>query len=280
MEKYAIFTIDVESFLDTECLKDKEVNEHLDMFDGLVNYLELLDSYNIKANLFVVADCIDKIKAILTKAINNGHKLSIHGLHHTPALTISNEQFKSEILEAKNILENTFNTKVLGYRAPCFSINQERINSLKEIGLKFSSSFVNTSITYFGQTYNLDNYEKIEKQIYKDNDFYEFEMPKVGPFPIGGGAYFRFLPYSLYMKHKIKKFIKEDSLYIFYLHPFEVSDCKIPKIKNLGSGEKMFLKVGKGKKYLNKVEKTIKLLIKNGYTMTTFEDLIEIIEKK
>ena len=279
MKKYAIFTIDVESFLDTECLKDKQVNSNDNMFDGLDNYLSILDKYNIKANLFVVANYLDKIKDKLLKAINNGHKISIHGLFHTPALSLTNKEFKEDILKAKNILESSLNTKVIGYRAPCFSINQDRIDSLKEIGLKFSSSFVNTKYTYYNQTYSLKKYKKLDEQIYEDNGFYEFEMPTVNKFPIGGGGYFRFIPYNLYMKLKIKKYLKQQKLYIFYLHPFEVSNHKIPKIENLGPGDKMFLNKNKGKNYLKRIEKTIKLLIKNGYEMVTFEDLIDKIEK-
>ena len=75
MKKYAIFTMDVEAFCDTECLKNKGLESYDQMFDGIDNYLALLDKYNIKADLFIVANIADQIQDKLENAIKRGHKL-------------------------------------------------------------------------------------------------------------------------------------------------------------------------------------------------------------
>ena len=48
MNKYAVFTMDVEAFSDAECLKNKTYKCTDEMFDGIDNYLALLDKYSIK----------------------------------------------------------------------------------------------------------------------------------------------------------------------------------------------------------------------------------------
>lgn len=278
MKKYAIFTMDIEAFSDTECLKNKSFDHSNEMFDGIENYLALLDKYNIKANLFVVANTINKIKDILTKAILNGHKVGIHGYEHIAPLLLKTNDFKEDIKKAKNLIENELNIKVYGHRAPCFSINEERLDILKELGLKYDSSYLDYPFTYHNGHLNLDSFIKICDQIYKKNEFYEFSIPVCEKFPIGGGGYVRIAPWP-FIRHHLKKYLKNETIYIFYLHPFEVSNAHVPKISKLKGYDRVYLEYNKNKNYLKRIEKIIKLLIKEEFQFTTFEDIIEI-EKK
>ena len=274
MKKYAIFTMDVEAFCDTECLKNKGLESYDQMFDGIDNYLALLDKYNIKADLFIVANIADQIQDKLENAIKRGHKLSIHGLSHTAPLLLSVNQFKEDIALAKYKLEKMFNTKVLGYRAPCFSLDDTRLDILKEIGLTYDSSYLNHPVTYHHGNIKISRFTSISKGIYIKDNFYEFAIPKVDKIPIGGGGYIRLFPWS-FVNRKLKKYIKNNDLYIFYLHPFEVSNVEIPKIKRLKDYDKFYLKRNKGQEYLKRNEKIINVLKDNDFEFITFEELIE-----
>jgi peptidoglycan/xylan/chitin deacetylase (PgdA/CDA1 family) len=274
MAKYAIFTMDVEAFCDTECLKRKNLESYDQMFDGIDNYLALLDKYNIKADLFVVANIADQIQDKLSQAILKGHKIAIHGLSHTAPLLLSTKQFKEDITQAKVKLENMFNTTVLGYRAPCFSIDDSRLDSLNEIGLKYDSSYLNNPLTYNHGNVKISRFRKLQKGLYKNDSFYEFSIPKINNVPIGGGGYVRLLSWP-YVKRQLKRFIKNNDIYLFYLHPFEVSNVELPKIKRLKSYDKFYLKRNKGEKYIKRIEKIINILKKNDFEFVTFEELIE-----
>lgn len=274
MKKYAIFTMDVEAFCDTECLKNKGLESYDQMFDGIDNYLALLDKYNIKADLFIVANIADQIQDKLENAIKRGHKLSIHGLSHTAPLLLSVNQFKEDIALAKYKLEKMFNTNILGYRAPCFSLDDTRLDILKEIGLTYDSSYLNHPVTYHHGNIKISRFTSISKGIYKKDKFYEFAIPKVDKIPIGGGGYIRLFPWN-FVNRKLKKYINNNDLYIFYLHPFEVSNVEIPRIKRLKDYDRFYLKRNKGHVYLNKIEKIINVLKDNDFEFITFEELIE-----
>lgn len=274
MAKYAIFTMDVEAFCDTECLKNKGLENYNQMFDGINNYLALLEKYEIKADLFVIANIADQITDILQKAVSKGHKIAIHGLSHTPPMLLSNEQFKEDILTAKHKLETMLNTEVVGHRAPCFSINDERLNVLNEIGINYDSSYLNNPITYYHGNVNIKKFTSVKKGIYIKNNLFEFSIPKYKKIPMGGGGYIRLLPWS-FIKGKLSDFLDNNEIYIFYLHPFEVSNIKLPRIKKIRPYDLFYLKRNRGLTYLERIEKIINMLIEKGYEFTTFEELLK-----
>lgn len=278
MNKLAVFTMDVEAFSDTECLKKIDFNAFDEMFDGINQYLDLLKKYNIKANFFVVANSIKNAKNLLLKAVEDGHYIGVHGLNHTPPLLLKTEEFKEQIKQAIDIISNELNTKVYGHRSPCFSINEERIDILKELGLNYDSSFLDFPYTYYNGHLSLKKFTKIDNNIYLKDGFYEFCLPTYKRFPIGGGGYLRIAPWW-YTKHLLKQYLKKESLYIFYLHPFEISKKKIPNINGLKGYNKMYLSFNKNKRYIKRIEKIIKILIKEGFEFTTFEKIIESKKK-
>ena len=51
-KKYAVFTMDVEEFNDTECVANSGQQVTQDMLDGLDEYIRLLEKYEIKATMF------------------------------------------------------------------------------------------------------------------------------------------------------------------------------------------------------------------------------------
>ena len=80
---------------------------------------------------------------------------------------------------------------------------------------------------------NMYGYENITKTIYRCADFMEFEattFPIMGKqIPISGGGYLRLLPWIL-MKSLINQYLKQNDLYVFYIHPFELSELDIPAV--------------------------------------------------
>jgi len=48
-------------------------------------------------------------------------------------------------------------------------------------------------------------------------------------FPLGGGGYFRMMPFPLF-KRGVQKLLKQDNAYLFYMHPWEI-DPKQPRMR-------------------------------------------------
>ena len=82
-KKYAVFTIDVEAFTDTECVNNSPTDIQDDLLDGLDEYIKILDQHSIKGTLFTVGELAPKISSRLKNYINQGHNLALHNLKQT-----------------------------------------------------------------------------------------------------------------------------------------------------------------------------------------------------
>lgn len=279
-KKYAVFTIDVERFIDTECVHNSGVKVKTDMLDGLDEYIKILDSHNIKATMFTVGKAVSKLEEKLKTYIKRGHTLALHSYDHTAPLSISNNQFREETRRTKEYLEETFNTEVKGYRAPCFSMDDEKLSILKELGFKYDSSRINFEKARHTTKMHLKGFKEVLKGVFKKDYFYEFGIVCHNifgkNFPISGGGYVRLSNWT-FIKTAISQYIKKNNYYVFYLHPFELSKEKIPFIKGLKFYDKMYLGYG-FLSYPFKVNAIINMLKKSGYTFVTFDELADIMD--
>ena len=109
-KKYAVFTMDVEAFTDTECVANSSQSVDVDLLDGFDEYMRILDKYNIKSTLFTVGSLAPKIVDRLSENIKNGHRLALHSYEHIAPMDVSEETFKYEISKSKQRLDSLFNT--------------------------------------------------------------------------------------------------------------------------------------------------------------------------
>ncbi len=280
--KYAVFTMDVEAFTDTECVSTSSVKVDVDLLDGFDEYIKILDKYGIKSTLFTVGKLAPKISDKLKKYIGNGHRLALHSYDHIAPMNVSIERFKEETKKAKQILTEMFGIDIKGFRAPCFSLDKERLEILRELGFSYDSSHLGYPKANHTVDLDLSNFSEFRKGIFHDNGFYEFGLSKQKifgqPYPISGGGYVRLSNWD-FIKSLIWQYIRRNNYYVFYLHPFELTREKVPFLKDLKPYDKFYLKHGIGT-YGNKVEQIIRMLQKSGYQFVTFEELTEIMNKE
>ena len=271
MNKVAFMTIDVESMYDSELLKDRMKYDPKYSYECyLKDYIDLLNKYNIKGTLFVLESSIDKIKDIIKYAIDNGHEIALHGKNHASPLEQNNDEFIESIKESKEKIENEFNITIKGYRAPCFGIDDNKIEIIKDLGFKYDSSNLDFHLAKKSGRINLEDYKIENMSVASKDGFYEFSLSRVkaysGHLPVSGGGYIRLVPWFV-MKYYLKKYINHADSYVFYAHPFELKKGIVPANKDLNWKEKLYLKVGR-RQYLKKIEYLIKYLKKKGYSFS------------
>ena len=280
--KYAVFTMDVEAFTDTECVSQSKTPVDVDMLDGFDEYIKILDRYGIKSTLFTVGKLAPKIADRLKKYIRNGHELALHSYEHIAPMTVSVESFREQTLKAKKMLGELFGREISGFRSPYFSIDGQRRDVLKELGFKYDSSHLGFLKARHTVDLDLNGFRKLRDGVFCDNGFYEFELSKQKVFgqgyTVSGGGYVRLGNWE-FIKSLIKKYIKANDYYVFYLHPFELTHQKIPFLKDLKSYDKYYLKAGIAS-YVKHIEQIIQMLRKCGYTFVTFEELSEIMNEE
>ena len=276
-KKYAVFTMDVEAFYDAKCIRQMGVQTDVSLLDGLDEYLSILDRYGIKSTLFTVGQLAPKIADTLRGYLAKGHRLALHNYEHIEPLDISPELFRKHVKQAKQNLVKIFNTEIQGFRAPCFSMDTERLEIIRELGFRYDSSHIGV----VRDAVSMGGFQKLREGIFHEDGFYEFELNKqkmLGiPFPISGGGYVRMCPWDV-VRSLIRRHIHTCDYYVFYLHPFEMSREKVPVYRKLRPWDQIYLSAGL-KTYREKVEQIIIMLKEAGFQFVTFEELTDIMNK-
>jgi polysaccharide deacetylase family protein (PEP-CTERM system associated) len=274
--KNFFLTLDFEEWYHLEYFKDIRKNQNFDHFVfRLDKFFDFLKNNNIKITVFVVAELALKYPEIIQKISNHGHEIACHGLDHNLVYEKSSKDFRNELIEAKKILEKIIDKPVYGYRAPCFSMMDERFNILKELNFKYDSSYIKFSQHKLYRNLKLEGFNKVDDLIYEKNKFYEFEVPTLNLFnliqlPISGGGYFRILPYFIF-DILFRNYSEKHKNFNFYIHPFELDDSVI-KINNTSFINKLRFNFGR-KNNLEKLKKFI-VSLKNNYKFSRLIDTL------
>lgn len=277
--KYAVFTMDVEAFADTECVREAGQPVDVDLMDGFDAYIRILNDHGIKCTLFTVGSLAPKIADRLRRCIRDGHRLALHSYDHVAPMDLSPGQFREQTRKAKETLSRMFGTEVEGYRAPCFSMDAQRLEILRELGFRYDSSHLDFLPARHTVRLDLSSFRKLRDGIFRKNGFYEFGLIKerfLGmPLPISGGGYVRLGKWDV-MKGLIRRHIRSSNYYVFYLHPFELTGERVPKLKGLKPCDQFYLNAGI-RSYGRKIQQIIQMLRDQGYRFVTFEELTEIM---
>lgn len=280
--KYAVFTMDVEAFTDTECISKSGAPIDVDLLDGFDEYMRILDRHNIKSTLFTVGSLAPKIADRLERCLKNGHRLALHNYDHIAPMEQSPAEFRDQIQKAKALLSSLFQTEVQGFRAPCFSLDKERLDILRELDFSYDSSHLGFAKARHTVKLDLSQFDELRDGIFRHDGFYEFSLSKQNifghPYPVSGGGYVRLGNWD-FIKFLIWQYIRQHNYYVFYLHPFELTRQKVPILRDLKLYDKYYLKYGIAS-YHNKVEQIILMLKKQGYQFVTFETLSELLQKE
>ena len=232
-----IMSVDVEDWFTSETLSghiDKNNIEYR-VENNVNNILGLFEEKNAKGTFFVVGDIAKKFPKLVELIYNNGHEIASHGYSHTMLTKLKPSEIYNELYDSKNILEDIIQDKVLGFRAPVFSITDDILYMLNEIGYKYDSSLNNSNLN--------SNYGKIKDDVFKEIDIYKLihdsgliEVP-IRTVDLGimnvpwSGGYFRLLPYDIH-SYGLKKHFSQFDTFLFYTHPWEI-DTGQPRIKSL-----------------------------------------------
>ena len=187
--------------------------------------LAILDEGDTKATFFMLGYVAEKHPAIVKRIRDAGHEIGTHGFSHTLIYTQAPELFKQELTRAVRYLEDLTGSKVLGHRAPFFSITKDSLwalDILGELGIKYDSSI----FPVLNYRYGIADAPRFPYKIKRNGyEFTEFPIStlKLPGFtmPISGGAYFRIYPYQV-TKQAIRQVNRSGEPVTFYLHPWEL----------------------------------------------------------
>jgi peptidoglycan-N-acetylglucosamine deacetylase len=181
-----------------------------------------------------------------------GHEVASHGYHHQLCSGQSCIDLEMDLCDSKKLLEDILGGPVYGYRAPSFSISDDILRTIEQIGFLYDSSYNSFGMhgRYGKISLNGNGRSGIAYRI--SDGFYElpisnltirnplsFELSASGSgpngpgfvLPWGGGAYFRLTPAWIFRKG-LESILARQGAYVFYMHPWEI-DPDQPRVQGV-----------------------------------------------
>jgi polysaccharide deacetylase family protein (PEP-CTERM system associated) len=155
-----------------------------------------------------------------------GHEIASHGYAHRLVYDQTAAAFAEDVRSAKQILEDASGRRVLGYRAPSYSITPRSLwalDILLQEGYEYDSSIFPIRHDRYGIPVSDRRPYRIERRLGT-----LVEVPgsttRLGPLnlPIAGGGYFRILPYAWTRWGISRVNERERRPVVFYMHPWEI----------------------------------------------------------
>jgi polysaccharide deacetylase family protein (PEP-CTERM system associated) len=309
-----VFSVDLEDYFMVSSFEAVIRREDWQRYESRIenntyHLLEILDSvqtsfvderslaYNSpKATFFCLGWVAEQFPHLIKEIHSRGHEIASHGYNHRMLTFMSQEEFREDIRKTKAILEDLIGEKILGYRAPSYSINRRTLWALEilaEEGYLYDSSIFPIHHDRYGIPdaprypfqIEFDNGETIfclkkTKYLYDIatsqkngrksdirnyatyNFLIEFPISTLRIFgynlPIGGGGYFRIFPlrFTLWALRQIQG---EDGVpFVFYIHPWEIDPLQ-PRVRSISpvSRFRHYVNLGKTNGRLEKLLRAI-----------------------
>ncbi|MCL4743892.1 MAG: DUF3473 domain-containing protein [Burkholderiaceae bacterium] len=197
--------------------------------------LGLLQESGCAATFFTLGWIAERYPAMVRRIVAAGHELASHGYAHLRASEQEREEFRADLVRAKAILEGISGAPVLGYRAPSFSIGPRNAwahDLIAETGHVYSSSVYPVAHDHYGTP----DAPRFAHRL--DTGLVEIPPSTVRwggrNWPIGGGGYFRLLPYRV-SAWGIRRVNAVDARpAMVYFHPWEF-DPGQPRVRDAGA---------------------------------------------
>jgi polysaccharide deacetylase family protein (PEP-CTERM system associated) len=224
-------TIDVEDYFQVSAFESIVPRDRWHRFESRVcanteRLLAIFDDASVTATFFVLGWVAKRYPRLIRTIANQGHEIASHGFEHRLVYEQTPEQFREDIRRARLTIESVAGLPVLGYRAPSYSITRESLwalDVLVEEGYQFDSSIYPIRHDRYG----IPDAPRFVHQIARPTGSI-WEVPgstvRLGGLnlPIGGGGYFRLLPYAWTQWGIRRVNAVERRSVVFYLHPWEI----------------------------------------------------------
>jgi polysaccharide deacetylase family protein (PEP-CTERM system associated) len=194
--------------------------------------LDLFSAARVRATFFVLGWVAERFPALVRRIVLEGHEVASHGYEHRLVYSQTPREFREDLRRARLALEAAGGSPVLGYRAPSYSIVRESmwaLDVLIEEGFIYDSSIYPIRHDRYGIPEWNREVHQIERPAGRIWELPGSTMRIAGTnLPIGGGGYFRLLPYA-WTRVGIQRLNACGQPAIFYLHPWEI-DPEQPRI--------------------------------------------------
>lgn len=202
--------------------------------------IDICAEVDVKSTCFILGDVAKNKPGVVKKLFDAGHEIASHGSSHKLIYPMTSQEFRADLIASTDILESITGKKVVGFRAPSWSVKREMLPWFYEVlaqeGFLYSSSVYPAKNTIFGIPDFLDtpHYPTVSSVLEIPQSVMNLFGNRVG---YAGGGYLRFFPAWL-IKREIRQKNREGKPVFIYVHPREI-DIHQPRLK-LGLADDYF----------------------------------------
>jgi polysaccharide deacetylase family protein (PEP-CTERM system associated) len=197
--------------------------------------LALLREHAARATFFVLGEVAARLPGMLRRIALDNHEIACHGDRHDNVWSQSPGEFGADLRRAKSRIEEAVGERVIGYRAPNFSIRRAQQRWAYQILVEEGFSYDSSVFPILHDRYGQPDAPRFPYQVWSDHrgELMEFPIGTVRVMgvnlPIGGGGYFRLLPLAFTTLGLHHLNTRQQRPAMFYLHPWEL-DAEQPRL--------------------------------------------------
>ena len=224
-------TIDVEDYFHVSAFDGVVPRHQWDTLESRVcrntdRILEIFDERNVRATFFILGWVAERFPDLVRRIACAGHEIASHGYAHRLVYDQTPSAFRDDVRRAKALLEATTGVPVMGFRAPSYSITPRSLwalDVLMEEGYTYDTSIFPIHHDRYGIPLSARQPYWIHRASRSILEIPGSTLRWNGMnLPIGGGGYFRLLPYA-WTRWGIAQLNREEQRpAVFYLHPWEI----------------------------------------------------------
>ncbi|WP_207905769.1 XrtA system polysaccharide deacetylase [Aestuariirhabdus litorea] len=220
-------TVDVEEYFQVSAFANVVSRADWSCYESRVQasmerILALFDRHGIKATFFVLGWIAREHPTLVQRLISEGHEVGSHGMYHDRVTDLSPDELASDLADSRKLLEDICGCEVKGYRAPSFSLplNPLSYEVLAQAGYRYSSSIYPIKHDHYGapesERFSFEGGSGVLEIPISTLRFFGKNLP------VGGGGFFRLLPYPYHRYGFSRLNNLEGRPGVFYMHPWEI----------------------------------------------------------
>lgn len=188
--------------------------------------LELLDEIDASATFFLLGITARRYPDLVAEIVARGHEPASHGFAHERVHYQSRDEFRRDLAESIEVIEQHAGRRPLAYRAPAFSINRETpwaYEELADLGFRYDSSLYDSPKV----PNRIRGIPAAPYRLELEGGRELWELPisvttiAGRPVPIGGGSYWRLLPKRVLFAG-LRRATDANAFPVLYFHPYEL----------------------------------------------------------
>jgi len=241
-KKRHLLSINLEDYFQVAPLRQVIPKHHWSRFSLRVEQntlaaLDLLDRFNAKATFFALGWLAERRPDMIAEIVRRGHEVASKGYQHAKFAQLSQAEFETDFLRARDVIETASGQAVLGYRIAEGSLPTNDLapfEFLARQGIRYDSSVRPFGTGFVGKP----NWRRIQKVSGADWSLTEVPLSSQSlfgiPVPMTGGNYLRQEPEAVFNARLARYLKTSDAPWHFYFHIWEL-DPEQPRISAIST---------------------------------------------